>query len=400
MCLEILKNEAIISKNWYLNFKKYFKEQPAGDHLLILLVGAIVLFGLLMVYSSSYIFAQERTGDGFSFIRKQAIYALLGLGAFSIAAHIPLEKWKKTSGGLWLGAIITLLLVLIPGVGSRVGGAQRWINFGLFRVQPSEVAKLICVMMAARVLAKNQLKVLEFKPGILEPFLYHLPILILLVLQPDFGSVVLITLTTLLLIFIAGARVTYLLSGIVSVVSIFSALVLTSPYRLARVKTFLDPWQDPSGKGFQVIQSMLGLYQGSIFGQGLGNGKGKLFFLPEAHNDFIFAVIGEELGFLGITAVVLAFVFLIYRGLKISWTALQTRHDRFSFYVGCGITLMIGVQAFFNMGVVLGLLPTKGLTLPFISYGGSALMINLFEVGILYSISKANQVAPAGVSHV
>jgi cell division protein FtsW len=157
--------------------------------------------------------------------------------------------------------------------------------------------------------------------------------------------------------------------------------------------TFVDPWRDPSGKGFQVIQSMLGLHNGSLLGQGLGNGKEKLFFLPEAHNDFIFAVIGEELGFVGVLAVIFGYTLFIYRGLKISWSALHDRHDRFGFYLGSGLTLLMGLQAFINMAVVMGLLPTKGLTLPLISYGGSALTLNLFAVGVLYSISKANRVS-------
>lgn len=344
-----------------------------------------------MVYSSSFIFAQERTGDGFSFIRKQVVYAILGMVSFFIASRIELKKWQEWASWAWLAVTALLIAVLIPGVGSMVGGAQRWISLGFFRFQPAEIAKLVSVLAVAKIITLNQRNVLNFKSGILAPMLCILPILILLIFQPDFGSLMLVAVTAVCLVFLSGAQLTYLLAGLVAMISIFAALVVTSPYRLARVQSFLDPWQDPAGKGFQVIQSMLGLHQGSLLGQGLGNGKGKLFFLPEAHNDFIFAVIGEELGFVGIAAVVIAFVVLIYRGLKISWAALQQRQDRYSFYVGCGITLMIGIQAFFNMGVVMGLLPTKGLTLPFISYGGSALTINLFEMGILYSISRANQ---------
>ena len=344
-----------------------------------------------MVYSASFIFAEERTGDGFAFIRKQFLYAILGFGAFLIASRIPHQKWYEWAPAALVMIIGMLVFVMLPGVGVRVGGAQRWINLGFVRFQPAELAKLIGVVFVARQLVKHQRDLHLFRKGVIAPIAMLLPVMGLLLLQPDFGSTALLAGTTFILMFIAGVRPLFLFGGLFGGASAATVLILTSPYRLARVMTFVDPWRDPAGKGFQVIQSMLGLHNGSLLGQGLGNGKEKLFFLPEAHNDFIFAVIGEELGFIGVAGVILAYIFFIYRGLKISWNALHERNDRFGFYLGCGISLILGLQAFINMAVVMGLLPTKGLTLPLISYGGSALTLNLFAIGILYSISKANE---------
>ena len=344
-----------------------------------------------MVYSASFIFAEERTGDGFAFIRKQFVYALLGFGAFFISSRVPHQKWYEWAPVALFTIIGMLIFVMIPGVGVRVGGAQRWMNLGFVRFQPAELAKLVGVMFVARQLVRHQRELHDFRKGVIGPVALLLPMMGLLLLQPDFGSTALLAGTTFILMFIAGVRPLFLFGGLFAAISAATALIMTSPYRLARVMTFIDPWRDPSGKGFQVIQSMLGLHNGSLFGQGLGNGKEKLFFLPEAHNDFIFAVIGEELGFIGVAGVILAYILFIYRGLKISWLSLHQRNDRFGFYFGCGISLILGLQAFINMAVVMGLLPTKGLTLPFISYGGSALVLNLFSIGILYSISKANQ---------
>jgi cell division protein FtsW len=401
-----LKNEATISKNWLTSFKKYLSEiqnaasRASGDRFLLFTVLTMVLFGLLMVYSASFIFSEERTGDGFAFIRKQFLYACMGFAAMWVSARIPHQKWYEWAPKAILSVMVMLVLVLIPGVGARVGGAQRWINFGFFRFQPAELAKMIGVAFVARQLVRHQKDLFDFKKGVIAPVIFLLPVMALLLIQPDFGSTALLAGTTFVLMFIAGVRPLFLFGGLFGGAAAATLLIVTSPYRMARVMTFIDPWRDPAGKGFQVIQSMLGLHNGSVLGQGLGNGKEKLFFLPEAHNDFIFAVIGEELGFVGVAAVIMAYIFFIYRGLKISWNSLQQRQDRFGFYLGCGLTLILGLQAFINMGVVMGLLPTKGLTLPFISYGGSALTLNLFAVGILYSISKANHATDFGNRYV
>jgi cell division protein FtsW len=358
------------------------------DLVLLGVVCAMVIFGLIMVYSSSFIYAQERTGDGFAFIKKQLIFAVMGFAAMYASARVPYRKWADWAYPVAGLAILMLGIVLVPGVGTRVLGAQRWLKLGPISVQPAEIAKFAMILFVAYQLEKKSARIRHFVPGVLANFIMPLPAMLLLLLQPDFGSTVMITGVIFIMMFLAGVPKRFL-GGIAGLGGFAAAaLILGSSYRRARLMTFLDPWQDPLGKGFQVLQSMLGVHNGAIFGVGLGNGKEKLFYLPEAHNDFIFAVIGEELGFVGIIAVILAFCFFIYRGLKIASECWESRHDRFGALAATGITLALGLQGFVNMGVVLGLLPTKGLTLPFISYGGSALVVDLFAIGILLNISK------------
>ncbi len=375
---------------------------------LIALVSALCVFGLIMVYSSSFLYAEERTGDGLYFIRRQLTYAGIGALFAFVVSKIPIRFYRDKALHILGGTILLLILVKIPGLGIRVGGAQRWLGFGSLRFQPSELAKVACVIFAARQLARlaqtsgggqggTHGAKFDFRNTFWVPSALIIPVLALLMLQPDFGSTVLIVLTQILLLFLSGAPLGWLMGGMGLLGSGAVLAIVTSEYRRARFAAFMDPWLDPSGKGFQVIQSMLGLNNGSFFGAGLGNGKEKLFFLPEAHNDFIFAVIGEELGFLGVASVILAFSFLLYRGLKISWASQEKGHNAFSFLLGAGITSHLALQAFVNMAVVMGLLPTKGLTLPFISYGGSALIFNICEAAILYRISAENN--SKGYSH-
>lgn len=361
------------------------------DPVLLVLTSGLVLFGLVMVYSSSFIFAQERTGDGFAFIKKQLLFAALGGLAMAFAAQIPYQNWKKWAYPVLGSAALALLLVLIPGIGAKSGGAQRWIRLPFFQFQPSEWAKFAAVVFVCRQLASKQEILGRFVPAVLSVFVLLVPVFGFLLLQPDFGSTAVITMVAFLLMFLAGVPMRYLGGVLVSGVGIGAALVLGSSYRRARLMTFLDPWTDPSGKGFQILQSFVGLHSGGVSGVGLGNGKEKLFFLPEAHNDFIFSVVGEELGFIGVSLVVAGFVVLVYRGFQVAWRCRQRSGDLFGMLLGSGITLLLGLQAFLNMAVVLGLIPTKGLALPFISYGGSALVIDLFAMGVLLSISRENE---------
>lgn len=341
-----------------------------------------------MVYSSSFIFAQERTGDGFSFIKKQVLFASAGFLGLAYVSRLDHRKWLDWSLYGLIAVTVMLAIVQIPGVGARVGGAQRWIRFHGIQFQPAELAKFALVLFVARQLYRKNDRLERFGSGVLAQFLLILPALALLLVQPDFGSVVMIVLAVFALMFVAGVPKKFLFGLVGAGLAVGAALVIQAPYRLARLMTFIDPWKDPQGKGFQILQSMVGVHQGDLLGMGLGNGKEKLFYLPEAHNDFIFAVIGEELGFVGIACVTVAFLFVMFRGLKIGWMSFTQNGDRFGMYLACGITFLLSFQAFINMGVVLGLMPTKGLTLPFISYGGSALMVNLVAVGILLSISR------------
>ncbi|MFL5814881.1 MAG: putative lipid II flippase FtsW [Bdellovibrionia bacterium] len=362
---------------------------PQGiDLVLLMTVGAMVVFGLLMVYSSSYIFAQEKTGDGFSFIKKQMLYALVGFGGLFGICRIDYRNWFKWAYPFLGVSIGLLIMVLIPGVGTKVLGAQRWIRLGPFGFQPGELAKFAVIVFASSQLARKSDRIHTVAAGIVSPFLVPLPAMLLLLMQPDFGTTVMITVVMFTLMFLAGVPKRFLGGIILLGATVGSWLALSSPYRRARVMTYLDPWKDPGGKGFQILQSLTGIHNGHFWGVGLGNGKEKLFYLPEAHNDFIFAVIGEELGFVGIVVVVVAFLYLIYRGLNIAFNCQKQYQDRFGMLLASGITLALGLQGFVNMAVVMGLLPTKGLTLPFISYGGSALMIDLFAVGVLLSVAR------------
>lgn len=344
-----------------------------------------------MVYSSSFIFAQERTGDGYAFIKKQVVFTLLGFIALAVGFKVDYRKMGQWAYAILGSMTAVLLFVMIPGVGHRAGGAQRWLNLGFFQVQPAEIAKLALILFVAKQLERKTDRLNSFTAGVLSQFLLILPALTLLLLQPDFGSTVIISMVVFGLMFVAGVPGRFLGGTLMVGAVSAAAMIFSSSYRYARLMTFMDPWRDPAGKGFQILQSLVGLNNGSLLGVGLGNGKEKLFYLPEAHNDFIFAVIGEELGFLGVACVTLAFSFFVYRGLKIGWNSLNEKSDRFGFLLATGISLMIGLQAFVNMSVVLGLLPTKGLPLPFISYGGSSIIMNLFAVGILLGISRSDR---------
>jgi len=369
------------------------------DVVLLLTVIAMVLFGLLMVYSSSFIYAQERSGDGFAFIKKQLIYAGLGFAALVGICRVDYRKWSTWAYPVLGFATALLAMIFIPHIGARVGGAQRWIRVGGFNFQPGEFAKFAVIFFVASLLERKNDRIHKLIPGVLSPFIVTAPVMLLLLAQPDFGTTVMISIVIFALIFLAGVPKKFIVGALLLAGSVGLWLALGTAYRRARVMTFLNPWRDPGGKGFQILQSMVGLHSGRFWGTGLGNGKEKLFYLPEAHNDFIFAVVGEELGFLGVAAVAMAYLYFIHRGLKIAWNCKSQYQDQFGMLLAAGITLALGLQGFVNMAVVLGLVPTKGLTLPFISYGGSALLVDLFAVGVLLSIARGPQ-RPAGKKEV
>ncbi len=336
-----------------------------------------------MVFSSSFIYAHERTGDGFFFIKRQLMFAVLGAALFYLASRMDYRLWLRFSKlGLWM-SLLLLILVSIPGLGSRSGGAQRWLNLGLLTFQPAELAKFFIILFfsaaAARGVPLGRRLLLVF------------PSMALLLAQPDFGTVIILSLVLLSLSFLTGVRARIVIAGALAIAVGAAILIMRSPYRMARLATYLNPWEDPAGRGFQLLQSLLGVFNGEWLGVGLGNGKQKLFYLPEAHNDFIFSVVGEELGFAGISIVIIAFCFLGLLGISNAMKTMQRSSDttnNFGLYLGTGITLLLVLQAFINMAVVLGLLPTKGLTLPFVSYGGSALTVNMFMAGILVSLGS------------
>jgi len=353
------------------------------DIILLFAVLALVGIGIVMVYSTSAIIAGDRFGDPYYFLKRQALYAAVGFVLMIVMMFLPYEILKRFAYPILVSSVLLLIAVLIPGIGHRTGGAMRWLKIQSFSFQPSEFVKLGLVIFLAYLLAKKEEKIRSFSFGFLPPVLLSGLVIALVMKEPDFGAAFFLTVMVFLLLFVGGARVIYIASAFLIAIPVAYALLMNVGYRYKRLMSFIRPWEDPSGASFQIIQSFLSFGSGGLFGLGLGEGRQKLFFLPAPHTDFIFSVIGEELGLVGATVVVLLFFILTLRGIQIGLSL----EDRFGVYLALGITLMISLQAVINMGVVLGLLPTKGLTLPFISYGGTSLIANLAGVGILSQLS-------------
>jgi len=359
------------------------------DLLLMLMAIALTCFGVVMVYSASNIMAAKRFHDGFFFLKRQGLFAVIGFALMLGVMHIDYHVWKKLAGPALLFCLVLLVMVLIPGIGGKAGGSSRWIKLPGFNLQPSEMAKLALIMYMAYSLDKKQDKVKSFAVGIV-PYMIILAILIgCLALQPDLGGALTLVAVAMTMLFAAGTRLSHILSMILLATPLLM-YKLSRGYHKGRMEAWTNPWSDPEGKGFQIIQSWLALGTGGVFGQGLGEGKQKLFYLPEAHTDFILSVVGEELGFLGVVVIIGMFFLLVQRAMRISVAA----PDTFGRFLALGIAVLFGIEATVNMGVVTGLLPTKGLALPFISYGGSSLLISLFAVGILLNISSGLKIEP------
>jgi cell division protein FtsW len=362
------------------------------DPLLLGAVLALVALGLVMVYSSSAVTAQDKLGDSFHYLKRQLVGAGLGLVAMALAMKVGYRKLARYAYPLLLVAIVLLIAVLIPGVGVVVGGARRWIRFPGFRVQPAEIAKLAWVVYLSYSLAKKREKVATFSVG----FVPHLVLCGLLVglcmLQPDFGSSVLLVFLLFVLLFAAGTKLSYLVGSVLLALPLAYVAIATSPYRMKRILAFLDPWAHRHDVGYQVAESLMSIGSGGVTGLGLGDGRQKLFFLPEAHTDFIFAIIGEELGLVGVTLITVLYGIIIWRGIRAALAAGET----FGTYLGLGLTSIIAFQATVNMCVAMGFLPTKGLTLPFVSYGGTSLVVMMGAAGVLLSLSAGAQGATNG----
>jgi cell division protein FtsW len=339
--------------------------------------------GLVMVYSASAVTADARVHDQFYYLKRQLIAAGLGTGFLLLFARIGYRRLEVLAVPALLLVVVALVLVLVPGIGKVAGGARRWIDLGVLRFQPAEAAKVVLVLYLARSLARKRERVRMFSIG----FLPHLAVTGLLValvlLEKDLGTAVILLVILFVMLFAGGVKIGYLVGAVLLAIPIGWKLVAGTPYRMQRITAFLDPWRHRDGIGFQIVESLLGIGNGGWFGQGLGEGKGKLFYLPAAHTDFIAAVIAEETGLLGTLLLVLLFALLVWRGLRATLLA----PDPFGCYLALGLTTLIGSQALVNLAVVLGLLPTKGLTLPFVSYGGSSLMTMLAAAGILLSVS-------------
>ncbi len=361
------------------------KPPMVADYLLVAAAIVLLSFGLVMVYSTTGVLGQERFGDSLYFAKRQAGAALLGTLLAVILVRIPVKVFKSLSGWAYPATLLLLLLPMIPGLGDQAGGATRWVSFAGVRFQPGELAKLSFVLFLAGYLSRQEHRLNQFMGGIAVPLGMLIPVAALFLVKPDFGSTVVLTTIALVMIACAGARIGYLCGIGALVLSAGVMLVMTSPYRMARIVSFLSPWQDPKGSGYQLIQSLIAIGSGEVAGVGIGASQQKLFFLPAAHTDFIFAVIAEELGFVGCLFVLVLFALLLWRGLTI---ASRMADDVFSFSLATGLTLLLVLPALLNVGIASGLLPTKGMVLPLVAYGGSSLIASLATIGALLALSR------------
>jgi cell division protein FtsW len=356
----------------------------AVDKWLFLAVLALLALGVTMVLSTSYLYSQERFSDGTYFFRKQLFAMTTGVVALIVCSLVPSATYRRLAYPLLALTLIVLTLVLIPGIGASRGGARRWLMLSGFAFQPAELAKLTIVLYLAHSLAKKEEMIRTFSIGVLPHLMVAGVFLGVLLLEPDFGTALILTMLLYLMLFIGGARVQHLLATGLMALPVLIYVMLKAEYRLRRLMTFMDPWREASSNGFQVVQSLIAFGSGQLWGRGLGESRQKLFYLPEAHTDFVFSVIGEELGLLGALMVLALFGVIIVRGLRLT----SRIEEPFDQYLAFGLTVLLGLQALIHMGVVMGLMPTKGLVLPFISYGGSAMVINLMEAGILLGLSR------------
>lgn len=355
-----------------------------SGYLLFLVTFVLIGFGLVAIYSTSAILAEEKFGDSLFFLKRQLLWVSLGLVAMLAAWGVKYELIKALSKPLLFLTITLLVLVLFPQFGREAGGARRWLRIGGFGFQPSEIGKLALLIYLADYLTRKQDRIKRFSQGFLPPILILGGIVGLVLLQPDLGTGLLLGIVSLILLFIAGVRIIYLTGLALSSLPALYFLIMGVGYRQRRILAFLDPWKDASGMGYQITQSFMALGSGGVKGIGLGESRQKLFYLPASYTDFIFSIVGEELGILGTASIVILFLVFLWAGMRVACRA----PDLFGYLLGVGVTLTISLQAIINMGVATGALPTKGIPLPFISFGGSSLIFNLAGVGLLLNISR------------
>lgn len=355
-----------------------FRVLDSSGKKILFILGTIVVIGMTMVLSASYIYAGEIYNDSFYFFKRQAIYLLFGLVVALTVGFTKCEFWFKFSFLIHIVVTFFLLLTLVPSIGIEAKGASRWFQIAGVNFQPGEMIKY--TILFASFYFFDSFNQMQNRERVIRGFFLLIP-LIFLIKQPDFGTFTICLIAMVFACFMStfSRKIFYLSLPVLTMISL--TLLISQPYRVRRLLTFLDPWENPLGSGFQIIQSLYGFANGSWFGKGLGNSNEKLFYLPEAHNDFIFSVLGEELGFLGVFVVAFLFLGFIYYGMTLA----VAMKDRISSMLTLMVVFIIGLQAFLNMGVVLGLLPTKGMNLPFISYGGSSLVANFFAIGLILS---------------
>jgi len=354
---------------------------------LLVIVLSLLCIGIVMVYSASAVSAFARMHDSAFYLKRHLLYILIGAILAAFVMTVDYGKLRVIAKPILLLSIIAVLCVFIPGVGARIRGARRWIKLAGLTLQPSEFVKLAVVIYLADFLSRKKESIKSFLYGFLPPSLIVGGILMLLLVQPDLGKAVTIAFVAFLLYFVAGINPAHIISIALFSIPVLYAMISHVAYRRKRILAFLDPWQDPKGVGYQIIQSYIALGSGGLLGVGLGASRQKLFYLPQAHTDFIFSIIGEELGLLGACGVLLLLFLFVLESAKIAAKA----KDSFGQLLAIGIFSCIGLEALINIGASTGALPTKGLPLPFVSYGGSAIIANLIGVGILFSISKHNK---------
>lgn len=356
--------------------------RQAPDFFIFLAAVALLAIGVVMVFSSSSYAAMLSHHDAFYYLKRQGLWAMLSLAALFVAMRVDYFRLEKWVNSFLLLAMLLLVLVLVAGISSK--GASRWLGVGPLTFQPSELIKLAMVFYLARTLSRRQDRLASFREGLLPPLIVLSLAAGLILAQPDLGTAIVLAGTTYLMFFAAGAKPSHLVGlGLLGVAGALAAIVV-EPYRMERLLAFMDPGADPADTGFQTIQSLLALGSGRLFGVGLGMGRQKFLYVPERHTDFIFSILGEELGFVGGTVVIILFFVLIWRGMRAALLA----QDTFGGLLACGLTSMLALQALINLGVVTGTLPVTGITLPFVSYGGSSLLVSMLAVGVLLNISR------------
>jgi len=353
-------------------------------------VAALLLIGLVIVASASIGVAEQETGHAFAYFERQLVYVALGLLAAFVAVAIPTTVWEKNSIYLLAGAFVLLVLVLIPGIGHEVNGSRRWVRLGFMNFQVSELARVMLLTYVASYAVRRSEELCSDFRGFIKPVAVLVGAAVLLLAEPDFGAATVLMATGLAVLFLAGVRLHHLVVPIVIGAAGLVALALTSSYRMRRLTAFRNPWEDPFDSGFQLVQSLIAIGRGEWFGVGLGSSVQKLFYLPEAHTDFVFAVMAEEFGFVGVVVVIGLFALLVGRALRISRNAAEAGLA-FQAHLAASIGIWLGLQAFVNIGVNMGLLPTKGLTLPLLSYGGSSMLVTLGWLGVLLRIHHETQ---------
>lgn len=347
----------------------------------------LVCIGIVMIYSSSSIYAWERYGDSFYFLKRHLFFLLAGLVLTFLVMIVDYRLFRKYARLLLWIALVLLVLVLIPGVGREVSGARRWFRFKFISFQPAEFANLALIVYISDFICRKQDKIKLLLKGFMPPMCVLGAAALLILLQPDLGTVIALGSVVLIMLFVAGTRGTYILSLLLCSLPALYLLVFKVAYRRDRILAFLNPWLDPKGTGFQIIQSQIAIGSGGLFGRGLGHSQQKLFYLPAAHTDFIFSIIGEELGLAGTLGIIALFMIFIQQGLKI----IKNAQDKFGYFLALGLVLMISLKAIVNIGVSCGVFPTKGLPLPFISYGGSSLIFDMVSLGILINIARTGE---------